>query len=144
MHYRNSFLSKNCRRERKGRSVKNRGQKEKVKTEMTTLSLPPTPAGFVIAKNSAGFNLVSTTDAEKWNFPGKIQIAMAYDIVTGHPLKNINKFDFESITVNCESGKYFAIESNEIIFEVFNHNFNLSAKLPDLTRDLFVQAEIAE
>ncbi len=107
---------------------------------------PPPPVGFVIAKNPDGFTLVSTTDAEKWEFPQSIRVRMAYDMVTGDPLKYYSPYDFdlynpESITLSCKGGEHTILESNELTFEVLEHNFKLTVKLHDLNRDLFVQAE---
>ena len=123
---------------------------------------PPTPVGFVIAKNPDGFTLVSTTDAETWEFPREVRITMAYDMVGGNPLNYYSPYDFDlydpaSTTVESNGGeinenhpvqkqnakeKESKYESNEMVFTVHEHNFRLSVKLLDLNRDLFVQAEL--
>lgn len=139
------FSIKELQKSKKGKKRKPGG--EDGKDGGTEEQTPPKPVGFVIAKNVNGFTLVSTADSENWPLPRKIRVTMAYDMVTGNPLRYYNPYDFdlydpETMTVTCVGGQHEVIESNVLRFEVNQVNFQLSVTLSDLNRDLFVQAEI--
>lgn len=115
---------------------------------------PPSAIGVVIAKNPEGFQLVSTKDAESWDLKEtkKIRVSMAYDMVRGDPLRSYSRHDFdlndpESTTVTSKGGKYHRESENQfnvLMFEVQASDFELSVKLHDLNRDLYVRAELIE
>ena len=158
------FSIKELQKRKKGKKRKKSVTEGEGEDDFIDPRPPPVPVGFVIAKNPDGFTLVSTSDAENWSYPRQIRVAMAYDMVSGSPLKFYSPYDFdlhdpESTSVTSNGGICFKdyiendakdsngdteYKSNSLIFEVEDHNFKLSVKLHDLNRDLFVQAEIID
>lgn len=103
-----------------------------------------TPKAYKIRKTSnTGFQLEATGDKKP---PPKINLALAYDISAGNPIKNHSKFDFDLCTGN-ELEIDFAgctveyLSPNELALSITSEYFIFEVTGFDEHRDLFIKAQ---
>lgn len=91
------FFSLNEGRNRKKGKKQKQFPPEERNVDESKNSRPTSPVGFVIARNPEGFLLVSTKDAERWDWSKtkKIRISIAYAMVSGNPFRSYNRHDFD-------------------------------------------------
>lgn len=108
---------------------------------------PPGEADIRIEPRSGGFRLIAGSATEKWTFPRKIHVRMAYDMIGANPFRHFSTYDFdlknsEELSFNAINGSATIVEPNVLCFEVSNLDFQLSVNGFDTLRDLVVDAQV--
>lgn len=117
----------------------------------------PTPKPVIEPKETAinikprkgGFEIVSGFGAKNWEFPRKIRIRVAYDMIGADPFKRHSEYDFNlkkrgGIQIDPQGSPANAIKSNILVMTVNSHEFGLEATGFDPNRDLVVEARVVE
>lgn len=113
---------------------------------VTKPKVPPitrSPAQYRIAPRRGGFAIRSTPDTSP---PLQLRVRLAYDVVTGDPLKKYDPLDFNLVTsqglaVDANGAVVSISAPNELNVEVHASAFKLDVDGFDLNRDLFVRVD---
>ena len=107
---------------------------------------PPTPRWFRLNGKPGGF-VIADSKSPPTEVGSVLQVAVAYDLPTGNPLKGWSKFDFDfkrkdgDVRFSGSGVKVKAKSGNVIEVEVLEADFNVEAKGFDIHRDLFVRID---
>ncbi|MCY4394379.1 MAG: hypothetical protein OXC10_04505 [Rhodospirillaceae bacterium] len=109
------------------------------------IEVPPREAGIRINPKNGGFNIVAGPGAEKWRFPRRIRVRIAYDIIGADPFRRFSPFDFDlrkqnNVVFRGDNGDTTIVRANALYFDVNNPDFRLEAAGFDARRDLVVDA----
>lgn len=120
-----------------------KGKKKRIKKQK--LDIPPREAAIRIRPVAGGFELLAGPGAEKWTFPRRIRVRMAYDMIGADPFKRFSRFDFDlkiskKLNFEVEEGEIKIAKANVLYFDVKSAGFHLKASGFDLRRDLIVDA----
>ncbi|WP_439524129.1 hypothetical protein [Marivita sp.] len=107
--------------------------------------IPPREAAIRIRPGNGGFEILSGPGAEKWTFPKRIRVRMAYDMIGADPFKRFSSFDFDlnstkKLTFETTNGDIKVAKANILFFDVTAADFHLKASGFDMQRDLIVDA----
>ena len=123
----------------------NRGQKNKKQVKPgPPPDLPPSKRWYRIDSRKGGFAIRSTPDTPSEQ-PFMIHVRIAYDVISGNPLRRYNPLDFQldksPIAVAPPKGARINVASlNEMEIEVIDHEFSVEVSGFDKHRDLLVDA----
>ena len=125
---------------RSGAGVKRRNKKVKIEAK-------PREKAISIRPRKGGFEVVAGPGAEKWTYPKRIRIRMAYDTMVGNPFSAHSKYDFDltkdEIQFETESATVKAENSYVVIASVTAPDFSIAGAGFDINRDIVVDARAA-
>ena len=110
--------------------------------------IPSRETAIRIEPRKGGFSLRAGPGAEKWTFPSRIRIRMAFDMVGSDPFKQFSPFDFDvtkkddPVMFASKGGNVERRRPNVLYFDVNHPNFELNASGFDIRRDLVVDARL--
>ncbi|MGC3938745.1 hypothetical protein ACOTTU_13150 [Roseobacter sp. EG26] len=119
------------------------GKKKRIKKP--TVDIEPREAAIRIRPVTGGFEILSGPGAQKWTFPKRIRVRMAYDMIGADPFKRVSVFDFDlnntkKLTFETTNGEIKIAKANILFFDVTEADFLLKASGFDVQRDLIVDA----
>ena len=129
-------------------SIADKAQASKGKKKRVKKLGPDVPAretAMRIRPGNGGFEIVAGPGAEKWKFPRRIRVKMAYDMIGADPFKRFSVFDFDlnsskHLTFETQEGEVKVAKANVLNFDVTGPEFRLKASGFDVQRDLIVDA----
>lgn len=110
--------------------------------------VPPLPRShpvFTISESSGGFAVRSTAAASSAEYPLRIRVRVAYDVLRGDPFRKFSEHDFQlgkkGVNLTVTEGTSLSVASpNEVELECFAHPFALTCTGLDPRRDIVVSA----
>lgn len=120
-----------------------KGKKKRVKKPK--VNIDPREAAIRIKPGTGGFEILSGPGAQKWTFPKRVRVRMAYDMIGADPFKRFSVFDFDlnstkKLTFETTNGDIKIAKANILFFDVTAADFHLKASGFDTQRDLIVDA----
>lgn len=120
-----------------------KGKRKRVKKPKPDIE--PREKAIRIVPVNGGFEVHPGPGASHWQYPKRIRLRMAYDMIGANPFKRYSKFDFDLTDTNApeietENGNAKAVKSNILHFDVTDADFRLRATGFDTRRDLIVDA----
>ena len=124
-----------------------KGRKKSVKRP--NLDIQPREAAIRIRPGKGGFEVLSGPGAQKWTFPKRIRVRMAYDMIGADPFKRFSAFDFDlnstqKLTFEATNGEVRIVKANVIFFDVREADFHLIVSGFDTQRDLIVDVRASK
>jgi hypothetical protein len=100
---------------------------------------------FRIEKRPGGFAVLPGPGIEGAQFPLKLHVRCAYDVLTGNPFTRFSDYDFNffvgSIRIEKHNALCWPTEANEIDLEVHKLDFKVEIVGFDSNRDLVIEAQ---
>lgn len=120
----------------------------KKKTLKPKIDVPPRQVALSIKRMSGGFELVPGPAAEEWEYPRKIRVRMAYDMIGANPFSRFSKYDFSlksgsDLKLEAENASYEVDKDNVLVVTAESPEFSLTVSGFDERRDLVVDARAA-
>jgi hypothetical protein len=109
--------------------------------------LPPTtPRPFRIEKRAGGFAILPNGPEETGDqFPMRLKIRCAYDVLSGNPYKRFSEYDFSfyrgMFDINKENASCLPIQANELEIVARGQDFRVEVLGFDPNRDLIIEAQ---
>ena len=103
------------------------------------------PRVFVVGRTKNGFSVRKGPNALPEQFPLRIEIAAAYDLLRGDPFKKHSAYDFDfsqpvDLSISCVGASCTAKSANELIIDAETEDFEVHVEGFDVSRDLKVKA----
>ncbi|MGH7783561.1 MAG: hypothetical protein ACREO5_06955, partial [Candidatus Binatia bacterium] len=103
------------------------------------------PKAFRILKRSGGFAILPGPSIETFEFPLKIRVRCAYDVLTGNPFKRFSELDFNflgaGLAISKQGAHCWPNEPNEIDVQADKPEFSVEIFGFDPNRDLIIEAQ---
>ncbi len=124
---------------------KTTARKKRKKVRKPTVNVQPREAAIRIHSEHGGFRITSAAGAQSWEYPKRIRVRMAYDMIGFDPFRRFSLFDFDlrksgNIGFEVVEGRVEIRTSNTLFFDVTGPDFCLRAFGFDARRDLIVDA----
>lgn len=121
---------------------------KKRRVKKPKIDIGPRETAIWIKPRSGGFEILSGPGAQKWAFPKRIRVRMAYDMIGADPFKRFSDFDFnlkrsKNLTFHTTSGDIEVAAANILFFYVTAADFHLKISGFDMQRDLIVDARVS-
>ncbi len=109
-------------------------------------NLPPSqPKAFRIEKRAGGFAILPDQGITTAQFPMKMRVRCAYDVLSGNPFKRFSEYDFSfydtSLTIKKNNASFWPTEPNAIDAEADRADFKIEVVGFDPNRDLIIEAQ---
>lgn len=132
-------------------SIADRAQAVRGKRNKSPKPKPEVPKrqiGFTIKRMPGGFEVVPGPAALEWDYPRKIRVRMAYDMIGANPFSRFSRFDFSlksgsDLKLEAENVSYDVDKDNVLILTTRTPEFSLKVSGFDERRDLVVDARTA-
>ncbi|WP_223478072.1 hypothetical protein [Oricola indica] len=123
--------------------------KKKKKSPKPKPDVPPRQIALSINRTPGGFELTPGPGAQEWEYPRKIRIRMAYDMIGANPFTRFSKFDFSlksqsDLNLEAENASVEIEKDNVLIVTAESPEFSLSISGFDERRDLVVDARAGQ
>jgi hypothetical protein len=106
----------------------------------------PTPKPFRIEKRVGGFAILPNGGILADQFPMKLRVRCAYDILSGNPYKRYSEYDFSfyssALEIAKENADYWAVQGNELEVVARGPEFKVEVSGFDQNRDLIIEAQM--
>lgn len=129
-------------------SIPKQQPKERGRTEKTAYpqNFPePRPKPFRIERRAGGFTLLPNSKVAPDEFPLKIRLRCAYDVLNGNPFRRFSDHDFSFYTAQLKIEKHNAdcwpTDPNAVDIEARSSDFRIEVIGFDENRDLVVEAQ---
>ncbi len=103
------------------------------------------PKPFRIQKRAGGFAILPDQGIETAQFPLKMRVRCAYDVLTGNPFKRFSEYDFSfysvSLSIEKKNANCWPTEPNAIDVEAERPDFKIEVIGFDPNRDLIIEAQ---
>jgi hypothetical protein len=100
---------------------------------------------FRIEKRAGGFAILPDQGIETVQFPMKMRVRCAYDVLTGNPFKRFSEYDFSfygaSLTIQKKNANCWPTEPNAIDAQAERPDFKIEVVGFDPNRDLIIEAQ---
>lgn len=132
-------------------SLPETGAKKRTKKRTKTKPIKPIVKRkrlLIEAQVDGGFRLSPGDGAEEYDYPKTINVYVAYDILSGDPIKNYNSLDFDLSAKNTFSAIGMGVtvtsrKDNKLVLELQSHDFKFEMTGFDSRRDLIVKSKAA-
>ncbi|MGE4251296.1 MAG: hypothetical protein AB7F09_18065, partial [Parvibaculaceae bacterium] len=126
-------------------SQSQKGKKKPVKPPKPPV-ISPREKAILIRARKGGFEIAAGPGATRWEFPRRIRVRMAYDIIGGDPFARHSRFDFDltkkEIDLTTDSAEMEPVGKNVLVLNVHSPAFRLEASGFDERRDIIVDARV--
>ncbi len=106
---------------------------------------PPRQKPFRIQRRVGGFTLLPNPKAPPENFPLKIHLRCAYDVLNGNPFRRFSDDDFnffkEGLRIEKHNADCWPTDPNQVDIEARSSDFRIEVTGFDVNRDLVVEAQ---